>query len=52
MEFLKRNKVCTHTQVKPDVDYAYCPDCGELVENQWYLVEKVLKLLRIFRKSL
>ena len=38
LEFLKKNRVCTHTQVRPDVDFAYCPDCGELVENQWYLV--------------
>ena len=31
-------KVCEHTKVPPQVEYAYCPDCGELVENQWYLV--------------
>lgn len=36
--FLKKNKVCTHSQVRPDVDFAYCPDCGELIENQWYLI--------------
>ena len=38
LEFFKRNRVCLHTQIRPDVDFAYCPDCGELVENQWYLV--------------
>ncbi len=38
LEFLKKNKVCNHERVRPDVDFAYCPDCGELVENQWYIV--------------
>lgn len=32
------NKTCEHSRVRPDVDFAYCPDCGELIENQWYLV--------------
>ena len=38
MEFLKKNRNCTHHNVMPDVEFAYCPDCGELIENQWYLV--------------
>ncbi len=38
MELLKFNKVCEHTKVPFDVDFAYCPDCGELIENQWFLV--------------
>lgn len=38
LEFFTKNKTCSHQSVRPDVDYAYCPDCGELVENQWYLV--------------
>lgn len=38
LEFFKKNKTCSHSHVKPDVDFAYCPDCGELIENQWYLV--------------
>ena len=37
-EFFKKNSKCTHSHVKPEVDFAYCPDCGELIENQWYLV--------------
>ena len=32
------NKKCTHDKVPLDQDVYYCPDCGELVENQWYLV--------------
>ena len=38
MEFFKKNRNCCHSKVRPDVEFAYCPDCGELVENQWYLV--------------
>ena len=38
LEFFKKNKSCTHSKVRADVDFAYCPDCGELIENQWYLV--------------
>ena len=38
LEFFKFNRECEHSRVRPDVDFAYCPDCGELIENQWYLV--------------
>lgn len=38
LELFNFNKTCNHTHVSPEVDYAYCPDCGELIENQWYLV--------------
>lgn len=38
MEFFNRNKNCSHSKIDPDVDFAYCPDCGQLIENQWYLV--------------
>ena len=38
MEFFKKNKNCSNNNVPPDVDFAYCPDCGELIENQWYLL--------------
>ena len=37
-EFFKTNSKCSHSKVKPEVDFAYCPDCGELIENRWYLV--------------
>ena len=37
-ELFKQNNKCSHSKVKPDCDFAYCPDCGELIENQWYLV--------------
>ena len=38
LELFKKKKVCNHTSIRPEVDFAYCPDCGELIENQWYLV--------------
>lgn len=37
LEFFKRNKECKHQKVTPDKDAAYCPDCGELIENRWYI---------------
>lgn len=37
-EFFKKSKTCIHSHVRPDVDFSYCPDCGQLIENQWYLV--------------
>lgn len=26
-----------HSKIRPDADFAYCPDCGELIENRWFL---------------
>lgn len=37
-QILGFHKSCTHDKVPPDEDFYYCPDCGELIENQWYLV--------------
>ena len=31
------NKKCLHTKVPLDTDIGYCPDCGELIENHWYI---------------
>ena len=38
LELFNLKRTCHHTHVSPEADYAYCPDCGELIENQWYLV--------------
>ncbi|MBP3820185.1 zinc ribbon domain-containing protein [bacterium] len=32
------NKKCNHDKVPIEQDFYYCPDCGQLIENQWYLV--------------
>lgn len=37
-EFFGLNRKCRHHNVPIDQDIYYCPDCGELIENQWYLV--------------
>ena len=37
-DFLIKKTECQHTRVPIDVDEAYCPDCGELIKNQWFLV--------------
>ena len=29
--------VCTHDKISPDKDTSYCPDCGKLVRNDWYI---------------
>ena len=32
------NPKCQHNKVPLDADIYYCPDCGELIENKWYIV--------------
>ena len=29
---------CQHKNIPVNVDEIYCPDCGTLVKNQWYIV--------------
>ena len=31
-------KECTHPKVPPEIDEAYCPDCGALVKNKWFII--------------
>ena len=31
------NHKCEHQRVTPDKDCAYCPDCGKLIRNEWYI---------------
>ena len=28
---------CKHEKIAPNVAAGYCPDCGEYVENHWYI---------------
>lgn len=35
-EFLWKQK-CTHEKITPAIGSGYCPDCGEYVENHWYI---------------
>lgn len=38
MEFLNFNHECRHEKFSADREVGYCPDCGELIENQWYIM--------------
>lgn len=31
------NHSCKHEKITPDMVSGYCPDCGEYVENHWYI---------------
>lgn len=37
LEFFIKNKECKHAKVTPEKDITYCPDCGELIENRWFI---------------
>jgi len=37
IDFFRRQNCCTHDHIAIDVPYAYCPDCGELIENEWFI---------------
>jgi hypothetical protein len=28
---------CLHNQIPPNINFGYCPDCGEYVENKWFI---------------
>lgn len=36
-DLFKITKTCKHEHVTPDKDCAYCPDCGQLIKNEWYI---------------
>ena len=38
MEFFNKKYKCKHDKFLPDNDLGYCPDCGELIENQWFIL--------------
>ena len=38
LDFIFHKRECTHDKVPVDVDEAYCPDCGALIKNKWFLV--------------
>lgn len=37
LEFFINKKECRHAKVTAEKDVSYCPDCGELIENRWYI---------------
>lgn len=28
---------CNHDKISPEMESGYCPDCGKLIENEWYI---------------
>ena len=38
LNFFQNRKECKHNKVSPEEEISYCPDCGKLIANQWYLV--------------
>ena len=42
-------KECQHKNVNIEDDFAYCPDCGEYIENRWYMTR--CKCCNIKRKA-
>ncbi len=36
LDFLWKTK-CPHEKITPYIGAGYCPDCGEYVENHWYM---------------
>ena len=36
-ELFNFSKKCQHNKVPLDTDIGHCPDCGELIENHWYI---------------
>lgn len=33
----KLKKVCTHSKITPEMECGYCPDCGEFIQNEWFI---------------
>src|SRR5574344_563997 len=38
ISYFKSKNTCNHDKISPDIDCGYCPDCGEFIENQWFIV--------------
>ncbi len=35
LNFLWKN--CEHEKITPEMKSCYCPDCGDYIENKWYI---------------
>lgn len=36
-DLFNTKKTCKHERITPDREMAYCPDCGKLIKNEWYI---------------
>ena len=37
IDLFRNHHRCSHNNVALDSTYSYCPDCGELIENEWFI---------------
>ena len=37
LKLLNINHKCSHSKISPESELSYCPDCGELIENRWFI---------------
>lgn len=37
LNLLKVQQECAHEKITPNMDAGYCPDCGEYIENRWFI---------------
>lgn len=37
LDLFRGHNTCTHDGVSPNEKFSYCPTCGELVENEWFI---------------
>lgn len=38
MDLFRNSHTCKHDRVPVNTEFGYCPDCGQLIENEWYIV--------------
>ena len=36
-DFFKFSTKCMHDKISPNMEKGYCPDCGKLIHNEWYI---------------
>ena len=42
---------CKHEKILPNIESAYCPDCGKLIKNEWYIARCACCGVKIKAKS-
>lgn len=37
LDFLFKRNECRHDEITPEMKEGYCPDCGEYIQNHWFI---------------
>jgi len=37
LDFLFKRNECPHDEITPEMKEGYCPDCGEYIQNHWFI---------------